>query len=186
MHPRLKDRHSKVQYSKASVIHLFNECYLNVFIVSGTGWGAGDAVIRKVSVSGLTNILASGAEVNGRANKGILHIVINSGSAASGDIMTQYGCPSTEHGELINVSFPENIILWMQPKTAFVLFLFLLATLHFLSVLSQNKIFIIQSIFSKYLLYKVTAANVWNRKKKVTCIITTESYCLLPFGSSSH
>ena len=79
--------------------------------MSGTGRGAGDAVIRKVSVSGLTNILASGAEVNGRANKGILHIVINSGSAASGDIMTQYGRPNTEHGELINVSFPENIIL---------------------------------------------------------------------------
>lgn len=46
-----------------------------------------------------------------QTNKGILHIVINSGSEASADIMIQYGCSSTEHGELINVSFPENIIL---------------------------------------------------------------------------
>ena len=61
-----------MQYSKASVIRLFNECYLNVFIVSGTGWGAGDAVIRKVSVSGRTNILASGAEVNERESKCII------------------------------------------------------------------------------------------------------------------
>ena len=84
---------------------------MNVFIVSGTGYGAGDTVIRKARVSGLTNIPASGAEVNERANKGILHIVINSGREAGGDIMIQYGRPSTEHGERINVSFPGNIIL---------------------------------------------------------------------------
>ena len=143
-----------MQYSKASVIHLFNECYLNVFIVSGTGWGAGDAVIRKVSVSGLTNILASGAEVNERANKGILHIVINSGSAASGDIMIQYGRPSTEHGELINVSFPENIILWMQPKTAFVLFFFI----------SHLTLFNLYWAKIKFLLYKVFSVNTYYTK----------------------
>lgn len=184
MHPRLKDRHSKVQYSKASVIHWFNECYLNVFIVSGTGCGAGDTVIRKARVSGLTNILASGAEVNERANKGILHIVINSGSEAGGDIMIQYGRPSTENGERISVCFPGNIILWMQPKTAFGLFLFLSATLHFLSVLSQNKIFIIQSIFSKCFIIQSNCSKYVKQKEGDLDYHHWE--LLLPFGSSFY
>lgn len=46
--------------------------------MSGSECSAGDMVMSKVRISVLTNFLASGAEVNLRANKAILHMVINS------------------------------------------------------------------------------------------------------------
>lgn len=47
----------------------------------------------------------------------------------------RYGCPSTEHSELIDASFLETIILCTQPKTSFLLFLSAMLTflIHILS-----------------------------------------------------